>query len=59
MKNKYPKAVCLFGLSVSVCTLISIVWKYVQYPSERVAVTAMLLMFGFATLGIGMLYGGG
>lgn len=54
MKSKYFKAVCLFGLAVSTCALISITWKYVLYPSERVAVTAMLLMYGFATLGIGL-----
>lgn len=57
MKNKYHKAVCLFGLCVSVCVLQGLVWEYLPNSVEKLGALAMLLLLGVASLGIGILYG--
>ena len=57
MKSKYSKAVCLFGLCVSVCVLQGLVWEYVPNSGEKLGALAMLLLFGVASLGLGLLCG--
>lgn len=57
MKSKYFKEVCVFVIAFSTPILLSCIYEATPYPLERVGSVVVLLMFGVASLGIGMLYG--